>query len=1269
VTVNEWASRTFTIQADPDYQIKTLYIDGVPGDYPAGYTSETYTFTSVTSDHTISVVFESTSGPTYYNLTLNADAGMGSITASPQQAQYVDGTPVQLTATPTSGYQFMGWSGDLSGNTNPATIIVDRDKAVTANFYPVTQPRYTLTTLAVDGKGTVARMPDLTEYDSETQVTLTAAPISGYRFSSWSGDLSGSLNPAAIVMDNNKSVYANFIPVSVQTHTITASAGTGGSITPGGNITVSEGTSQSFTIQADSGYQIQAMYIDGVGGEYADGYTVETYTFYGITSNHSISAVFESTSGGPTYYNLTLNVNASMGSVTRLPAQTQYVDGTPVQLTAVPYTNHNFLRWEGDLSGNTNPVTVAMNGNKIITAVFESLVAPTYELTVNAVNGSVVKSPDQAQYDSGTPVTLTAAPISGYQFSGWSGDLSGNTNPASIIMDRAKSITAQFIPIAVQQYSLTVVSGSGSGTYNSGAVVTIQASTPPAGQVFSHWSGDVANVADANSLSTTIAMIANAVVTANYTSSGVNTHTITATASAGGTISPSGSVIVNEWTSQSFIIQADAGYMIKRLYIDGAQGDYPDGITFESYTFYYMTRSHSINVEFQSTSGGPTQYSLTLNVDTNLGNIIISPDQAQYDEGTVVTLTAAPNAGYSFLNWSGDVSGNTNPTSIVMNGSRSVTATFGSVGPGIYTLSVVNGTGSGSYDYGEVVTIQANVPPAGQRFSHWSGGIEYISTVTGSVTTITMFTSVTVTANYTASGVETQIIAATSSEGGTITPGGDVVVNLGDNYSFTFQAAPGYYIKTLYLNGAPGDYPAGITSDMYTFYNVTRDQSIRVVFESESGGPTYYNLTLIADASQGNVTMSPALTQYSPAAPVTLTATANPGYNFVSWSGAISGSENPTTIIMNSDKVVSAVFSVVHGDPTEPWNFNPDNYRNYPYFLPIYGTALVDGMNLSVGDWVGVFDVAGNCYGAGQYRYNSDRDRYYYIISVYPESAEDGITGFAPGEEMLFKFYLVGTQEEIIAVDATSSMHFYPATIGLDVDPIEVNLEGTSSGNGEPIDIESIQLESGWNFISFNVAPDNPNVEAVFSPILDRVEFIRDHMHWWRNGIGGSLTTVTPYHSYYVKASASCTLVVKGSAVTLPHTYNLDVGWNNISYLYSGQQDALGTDAAPGYFRNIIDNIVWIKGPGSEWCKPGLIDMQLDSGKGIFIKLDQAVSFHVPERGDATLYTLNITAVNGEVVKSPDYALYDAGTPVMLLPTPEAGYQFDHWGGDLSGNA
>jgi Divergent InlB B-repeat domain len=66
-------------------------------------------------------------------LTVNT-VGSGSVAKSPNQPTYYLNDVVQLTANPASGWIFDHWSGDLSGSVNPATILIDGDKVVTAVF-------------------------------------------------------------------------------------------------------------------------------------------------------------------------------------------------------------------------------------------------------------------------------------------------------------------------------------------------------------------------------------------------------------------------------------------------------------------------------------------------------------------------------------------------------------------------------------------------------------------------------------------------------------------------------------------------------------------------------------------------------------------------------------------------------------------------------------------------------------------------------------------------------------------------------------------------------------------------------------------------------------------------------------------------------------------------------------------------------------------------------------------------------------------------------
>jgi uncharacterized repeat protein (TIGR02543 family) len=147
-------------------------------------------------------------GAASFMLTVNT-TGSGSVTLNPSGGVYNAGANVTLTATPDSGYQFSGWSGDLTGSTNPTTVTMDANKNVTAIFEALPPPQYTLTTNVI-GSGSLVWDPPGTVYNAGTQITLTAAPAPGYQFNGWNGDLAGTTNPATITLDTTKNVTATF---------------------------------------------------------------------------------------------------------------------------------------------------------------------------------------------------------------------------------------------------------------------------------------------------------------------------------------------------------------------------------------------------------------------------------------------------------------------------------------------------------------------------------------------------------------------------------------------------------------------------------------------------------------------------------------------------------------------------------------------------------------------------------------------------------------------------------------------------------------------------------------------------------------------------------------------------------------------------------------------------------------------------------------------------------------------------------------------------
>jgi hypothetical protein len=99
-----------------------------------------------------------------------------------------------------------------------------------------------------------------------------------------------------------------------------------------------------------------------------------------------------------------------------------------------------------------------------------SLIPSTYTLSLSAVNGIVMKSPDLAAYAPGTSVTLTPFPNSHYSFSGWGGDASGAGMPLTLTMTGNRNITATFVPTPVP----IALGTSIGGTINGSSPLSIQ---------------------------------------------------------------------------------------------------------------------------------------------------------------------------------------------------------------------------------------------------------------------------------------------------------------------------------------------------------------------------------------------------------------------------------------------------------------------------------------------------------------------------------------------------------------------------------------------------------------------------------------------------------------------------------------------------------------------------------------------------------------------------------------------------------------------------
>jgi hypothetical protein len=138
--------------------------------------------------------------------------GPGSVNVTPAEP-YLFGQAVTLTAEPNPGYIFFEWDDDLTGSVNPATLIMDGDKTVTARF---SDPVYYTLLVDIDGLGEVDVDPNEDQYLHGSPVTLQAVPEPGWIFLSWSGDLTGNQSPVEVLVTSDLMITANFIEADYQ---------------------------------------------------------------------------------------------------------------------------------------------------------------------------------------------------------------------------------------------------------------------------------------------------------------------------------------------------------------------------------------------------------------------------------------------------------------------------------------------------------------------------------------------------------------------------------------------------------------------------------------------------------------------------------------------------------------------------------------------------------------------------------------------------------------------------------------------------------------------------------------------------------------------------------------------------------------------------------------------------------------------------------------------------------------------------------------------
>ncbi len=367
--------------------------------------------------------------------------------------------------------------------------------------------------------------------------------------------------------------------------------------------------------------------------------------------------------------------------------------------------------------------------------------------------------------------------------------------------------------------------------------------------------------------------------------------TISASAGAGGSISPSGSVAVNYGANQTFSITPSAHYHITDVLVDGAS---VGAVT--SYTFAGVTTDHTINASFAI-----DQNTITASAGPN-GSISPSGSVA-VNYGANQTFNINPNIHYHVTNVlvdGGSVGAVTSYTFNNVTAAHTISATFAIDTNNITASAGPNGSispsGSVAVNYG-----------ANQTFSITPNSHYHVADVLvdgGSVGAVTSYTFNNVTSNHTISAtfaIDTNNITASAGSNGSISPSGSVAVNYGADQTFTISPNSHYHVADVLVDGGS---VGAVTS--YTFYNVTSNHTISASFSIDTN-------TITASAgSNGSIGPSGSVA-VNYGADQTFTISPNSHYHVADVlvdGGSVGAVTSYTFYNVTSNHTISASFSI-----------------------------------------------------------------------------------------------------------------------------------------------------------------------------------------------------------------------------------------------------------------------------------------------------------------------------------------------------------------------
>lgn len=441
-----------------------------------------------------------------YAVNLTAGTG-GQVTIDPTTGPWEHFSVYPVLATPSTGYTFSGWTGDinstdsLTGGASDAnnSLAISGPVTLLANFSLID---FNVTATVGTGTGNVSGSGSYTVNDTPQVVAVAGT---GWHFTSWSGDtfalnspnsLSSTIN--LLQHPQNLALQANF---ARNTFDLNVTASEGGLVNGQSALSLNPAYEDVVDLNAtpSAGWEFDRWFGHANSNDWNASVSLT------VTSNLDLNASFKRK-------DFALNIQNSTNGQTS--GEGSYPFESNVTILATPNTGYLFSNWSGDVqyladpNSSTTIVTIP-NSDVNVAPVFSPR---TYQITVTSdANGSATGG---GSYTFGSIATLNAigngpnppGNLTGYEFSQWSLtnqagiETNSSTNPLSLQVDGNYTIFASFAEVEADVHDLNLsMSPSGGGivfddpnlrVWNSGTLTlsSIITATPNPGYSFLGWS-------------------------------------------------------------------------------------------------------------------------------------------------------------------------------------------------------------------------------------------------------------------------------------------------------------------------------------------------------------------------------------------------------------------------------------------------------------------------------------------------------------------------------------------------------------------------------------------------------------------------------------------------------------------------------------------------------------------------------------------------------------------------------------------------------------